>query len=938
MKPTNASRACALIAACLLAFFASGCNLFRTQVLATTVTISLSATGDYVAPASRTVMPSTNPDISSYELLGAKTGETKTSLKTWTSLTAASLSLETGNWDFTLVAKNSSGNGILSGSLDNVAISTSSSALSFLLEPLGSGVGTVNVTLTWPSGVAVSSVVPVFNGATQSALTQTVNNGSTSVSYSASNIERGNYLLTFKLNDGSSNLLASVTEMVRVYPNMESSKTIALATTDFNSVPTAPSNVSATHLASTDTTGSVTVTWTDNSNNETGFVISDGTNTWTADAAATSATITSLARGQSYTFSVRAVNSFGSLEGVSAASYIVPAGFITITYNANGGSGTMGNQVIESGTSVTLSANTFASASYSFQGWSISSNATSFAYADAATLASVTSDLTLYAVWATPASDLSYTVSNGAVTITKYNGTATTVIIPSMIGGYPVTRLYSASTYSSGVFYNKAALTSVIIPDSVTSIGNYAFYSCANLASVSIPSSVTSIGSYAFDNCGNLASVTIPPSMTIIGSNSFENCYKLASVTIPSTVTSIGSYAFQYCRSLASITIPLSVTSIGSYAFSGCDKLTSVAIPSSVTSIGEASFASCASLTSITVDNANTFYTSVDGILFNKAITALICYPAARSGSYTIPSTVTSIAKSAFSSCRGLTSLVIPSSVTNMGSQVFMYCTSLTSITIPSLVTSIGDNEFYCCTSLASITIPSSVTRIGYGVFVGCTSLTSINIPSSVTSIDGATFYNCSNLTSVTIPSAVTSIGEKEFCNCTSLTSVTIPSAVTSIGSSAFDNCTKLPSITIPSSVTTIGQSAFSNCTSLSSVTIPSSVTFIGDNAFYKCSGLTSVTIPISVTIIGNWAFEYCTGLTSIVIPSAVTLIGDYMLYGCTNLNLITVNAVAPPRLNGSSAFDSNKSGRIIKVPSASVDAYKAATYWSEYASSVVSQ
>ena len=143
-------------------------------------------------------------------------------------------------------------------------------------------------------------------------------------------------------------------------------------------------------------------------------------------------------------------------------------------------------------------------------------------------------------------------------------------------------------------------LTSVTIPNSVTSIGNKAFYGCTSLTSVTIPNSVTSIGVWAFDGCTSLTSVTIPNSVTSIESGAFRNCTSLTSVTIPNSVTSIESGAFQNCTSLSSVTIPNSVTSIGNYAFSGCTSLTSVTIPNSVTSIGQDAFYVCTSLTSVT--------------------------------------------------------------------------------------------------------------------------------------------------------------------------------------------------------------------------------------------------------------------------------------------------------------------------------------------------
>ena len=360
------------------------------------------------------------------------------------------------------------------------------------------------------------------------------------------------------------------------------------------------------------------------------------------------------------------------------------------------------------------------------------------------------------------------------------------------------------------------------------------------------------------------------------------------------SVTSIGDCAFRYCTSLKSITIPNSVMEIGSSAFSGCSSLTSITIPNSVTNIGDSTFWGCSSLTAIYVAVDNKNYTSVNGVLFNKDKTALICYPAGKTDkSYNITNSVTSIGDYAFNGCSSLTSVTIPNSVTEIGGSAFVGCASLKSITMPNSVTSIGDMAFYKCSSLTSITIPDSVTSIGSSAFSDCSKLRSITIPNSVTSIGAWAFNGCTGLTAINvamenqnyvspdgvlynkdkttiicypagkkgnnykIPDGVTEIGSIAFSRCSSLTSVTIPNSVTSIGSGAFNGCTSLTRVTISNSVTKIGWNAFSGCTSLTSITIPNSVISIDWYAFMGCTRLKSITIPNSVTSIGKNAFGY---------------------------------------------------------------------------------
>ena len=447
------------------------------------------------------------------------------------------------------------------------------------------------------------------------------------------------------------------------------------------------------------------------------------------------------------------------------------------------------------------------------------------------------------------------------------------------------------------------AVGEITIPDSVTSISDYAFNDCTSLTSVTIPDSVTSIDDWTFSSCTSLTSIevsgnnknyssadgvlfnkdkselitypagktdseyVIPNSVTRIGRYAFSGCKSLTSITIPDSVTSIGDYAFEGCTSLTSITIPNSVTSIGNSAFSGCESLTNIIIPDSVTSIGSGAFENCTSLKSIEVSENNKNYASIDGVLFNKDKSELVTYPAGKTDS----------------------EYVIPNSVTSIGYSAFENCTSLTSVTIPGSVTSIDYSAFENCTSLTSVTIPNDVTSIGYGVFQGCTSLTSVTIPNSVTSIDSSAFSSCTSLIGITIPNSVTSIGYGVFQDCTSLSSVTIPNSVTSIGDSAFYNTAYYnDESNWDNGVLYISDCLIDtnyNFDSTTDYVIKDGTRIIADSAFSNCDNLISVTIPDSVTSIGDSAFENCTNLASITIGNGVTSIGRSAFYNTAYYN-----------------------------------------------------
>ncbi len=392
--------------------------------------------------------------------------------------------------------------------------------------------------------------------------------------------------------------------------------------------------------------------------------------------------------------------------------------------------------------------------------------------------------------------------------------------------------------YAHNLFLKNELVTDLVIPDSITVIGDYAFSGCTSINSVTIPDSVTSIGSSAFSDSASLTSVSIndivkwcnisfsnPESNPLYyAHNLYLNNEPVIDLVIPDSLTNIDSSAFYNCKSLTSVIIPESVISIGDNAFNGCTRLKSAVIPESVTVIGKEVFKNCNSVLKV----YGFIESTADNYCINNSINFLPLFEYSDLGNNKLKITQCNFVDH-------LGNLSIPSSlggktVTQIGEWLFLNNSNIKSVIIPDSVTLIGKGAFYSCVELETVTMGNNVTEIGLSAFEKCIQLESINLSVKLKKIGDEAFYDCRRLKALNIPDTVTSIGEEAFTNCRSLQSLVIPNGVQTLGSESstgfgmFENCKSLEEIVIPDSVTFIQNNAFDGC---------DKVTILGSNGSY---------------------------------------------------------------------------------------------------------
>ncbi len=567
------------------------------------------------------------------------------------------------------------------------------------------------------------------------------------------------------------------------------------------------------------------------------------------------------------------------------------------------------------------------------------------------------------------AESFTYAFEGGGITVTGYKIVPpAALVLPSFVTidgfDYQITRI------ASEAFKDQTTITSLVLPDLLFEIGEYAFSGCTNLKHVTFPEWLMAIREHAFSNTAISDLIVLPESLTELEYAAFFKCPNLPGATLRNCtqLTAIGDAAFRECANFTAISLPDSLETIGARAFYLNAKLNRVTIASNaskIATIGDYAFSGCAALP--TFDFAKT-----------KALKSIKQHAFSNSGltTFTLPATVTAVEYAAFYRCKKLATATLSSatSLTALGEAAFRECPIFTATSLPRSLKTIGARAFMACPKLVRVTINkenSQLVTIGDEAFMNCSSLTNFTFPNKLQTIQKKAFYASGLNKLYTMPATLTTLASYAFAKCPNLPSMTLKTCtkLTRIGDESFSQCPKFTAISLPDSLTTICPKAFYQNTKLNRVTISdkSKIAIIGANAFYGCKALKtfdfaktkvlmnirpyafagsalsgSITLPASlqtlekaafyrclnlgtVTLsgcgklvaLGEAAFRECTSLTAISLPRSLKTIEARAFYGCAKLNRVTIHAtLANLTTIGDSAFYNCKALKTFSMPS----------------------
>lgn len=482
------------------------------------------------------------------------------------------------------------------------------------------------------------------------------------------------------------------------------------------------------------------------------------------------------------------------------------------------------------------------------------------------------------------------------------------------------------SVIGDGAFYYALALRSVTFNEGLENICREAFYGCSSLKEIIIPDSVTSISRYSvtsagstssnyytFAYCTSLERVVLGSNVTKIGKYTFYGCSSLKEIEWGG-VTALYGYAFAACG-FEELTLPEQITSFNTYAFAdnvnlkkvyyyssvsqnylfaNCTSLETVAIKTDQAfTFSSTTFSGCTSLAAFYVDENNASFTVIDNFLVRTDTMEATAIPGIllTQEVVTIPEGITTF-PAVFQNDTALKTVYLPSTITSLPSSAFSNCSSLENVIFADncALTSLPTYTFRNCSALTKISLPDNLETLGNYVFYGCTALTEVEFPNSILSIGNYVFSGCTALAEIEFPDSLLSIGNYVFQNCSSLKKVYFSENLASIGSYAFNKCSSLTEVKLPESLTSIGSNAFSGCTSLEVINLPDNFSSISDYAFSQCTSLKEIDFPENVVSIGKYTFQQCYSLQNISISEGLVSIGNYAFYQCSSLNEISLS------------------------------------------------
>ena len=542
-----------------------------------------------------------------------------------------------------------------------------------------------------------------------------------------------------------------------------------------------------------------------------------------------------------------------------------------------------------------------------------------------------------------------------------YNCNLDTIIIPSTVTSIgnkafqsnPIKSVTwlpancSIGTDDSAPFYStNSKITSFTFGNQVQTIPAYLCKNMSLLDTIVLPPSVSSLGQYAFMYCTSLKSINLPVTQKTLPISFLEGCTSLESIELPATLTTISQDAFYGCSKLANVNLHEGITTINQRAFFNC-KLTNITIPQTVSYIGSKAFQ----------DNPTTSVTWLPKTCDTGSDDSAPFYStSSKITSFVFGDSVQTIPAYLCKYMSLLDTIVLPPSVSSLGQNAFMYCTSLKSINLPVTQKTLPISFLEGCTSLESIELPATLTTISQDAFYGCSKLANANLHEGITTINQRAFYGC-KLASITIPQTVTYIGSKAFqgnpttavtwlpktCDTGSddnapfystsskITSFVFGDSVQTIPGYLCKSMDKLENVVLPENLTTIGQYAFYGCSLLYDVAIPASVSSIGTYAFAFCKAIKNFVFPAGIKTLTTSVLEGCWSLEDVVIPASVTTINTDAFYGCSKLMEIHNYAYTPQTITERAVNNVNKHTCILYVPMDYIDFYRAKAVWCDF-------